>query len=121
MGHAKELGRGVARPKTVAVDVPRDTGSFAASFPRLQAFLEHPVGNSVGARTGCMTLFFEDGRYKLCLNDRPNNRSCFVSSPVHVECYRIAERGLQGNSLMWRTKGYKSPQQRELDICTAGP
>jgi len=116
MGHAKELGRGVSRPKTAAVEIDRGPQSFATAFPRLQSFLADPLQTPEGPQTGCMTVFFEDGRYKLCLNDRPKGQSCFVSSTILAECYRIAERGFQSKTLRWRVKGYKRPQERTLNI-----
>jgi len=47
-------------------------------------------------------MFFEQGVYKLAINDRPESRSCFVSSTSLSEAFLIADRGLRTGGLRWR-------------------
>lgn len=115
----KKIGRAVGRPQVESVQM--DTGprgrSFEEQYPRLQAFLERERGAGIGPKTGCLTLFYEDGKYKICLNDRPNNQSLFVASETLSEAFRIGDRQLGTGRAKWHKRGYKAPTQPLLNIC----
>lgn len=88
--------------------------TFGDRFPDLQYFLEHLRKNGPEAGTGCLTLFFEAGVYKVCLNDRPEKRSSFVSHTSLGEAFRIADLQLRTGRVKWRQKGYKPQIPRPL-------
>lgn len=108
----QSIGRAVARPARETLE-PVSTpiaGNFAENYPALQDFLEQKRGSHKRHRTGSATLFVDGGRYKLCLNDRPRSRSCFVSAKTLGKLYETANIGLEHDLLEWRTKGYKEPK-----------
>lgn len=111
-----KAGRRVARPATTPDQDDRDTStpSFAENYPSLYRFLAESRLNDGFSKTGCLTVFWEDGVFKVCMNDRPNLRSCFVSHPQLGVAFQIADRGLRSRSLKWRKKGYKGSDQPEL-------
>jgi len=115
---AQKIGRPLARPAVTEDQVQPDPSSaiFHVRWPRLQEFLEKPRLDGLLYTTGCLTIFFEDGRFKVAVNDRPNKRSTFVSGTMLAECFTIIERGLRGNSLNWRTRGWKDQRQPELPL-----
>ena len=109
-------GRRVARPATTPEPNANDASTpvFAENYPRLYLFLEKPRKTSAYQKTGCLTIFWEDGVFKVCLNDRPNYRSAFVSAQGLGECFRIADRGLGTGTLKWNAKAYRGSAQKEL-------
>lgn len=85
---------------------PLSTPIFAENFPELFKFLEIPRRSEQGFTTGSMSIFFEDRVFKVCLNDRPEKRSAFVSSESLSKAFKLADAGLMSNSIAWRSKGY---------------
>lgn len=113
---ASSIGRQVERPQTSAPNVQMSTSKrlFASQYPLLQRFLDEPRKSPNHHQTGSLTLFCEDERYKLCLNDRPNQRSTFVSGGTLGEAFRIADNGLRSDTLRWRSRGWADPSQKKL-------
>jgi len=112
------IGRAVSRPKTSGNGVSPETMStpgFEQNYPSLYAFLAEVRETSEFHHTGCVTLFWEDGVYKLVLNDRPLKRSCFLSNARLVELFHMADRGLRGDLLRWRRKGYRAPKRKPVN------
>jgi hypothetical protein len=101
------------RPPGSPVVAPEGKG-FEMMYPTLFRFLEDKRPSQNRHKTGTISMFYEDSRWKLCLNDRPNARSCFVSSERLGDAFRIADNGIQSNTLLWRTKGYKTAGERKL-------
>jgi len=114
----QKIGRPLARPAVTEDQVNCDPSraEFHIRWPRLQEFLEKPRPCGDLYTTGCLTIFFEDGRFKVAVNDRPNRRSTFVSGTMLTECLTIIERGLRGNSLKWRTVGWKDQRQPQSPL-----
>lgn len=114
-----KIGRRIGRPSGVEsgdlANTP-STPNFASNYPNLWKFLAQERASDNYHKTGCMTVFWENGVYKVCLNDRPGKRSTFVSSSGLGEAFQIADRGLHSGTLRWREKGYKQPQQRGLNM-----
>lgn len=108
MGQLKNRGTRNTRSKSPTERKPLSRPIFAKKYPELLDFLEIPRRSVQGFTTGSMTIFFEDGYFKICLNDRPNERSVFVTSQELSKGFELAELGLMSNSLNWRTKGYQS-------------
>jgi len=114
-----KIGRPVAKPEaSESVDSASglSTPDFGMKYPNLHDFLARERPGSKWHKTGCLTMFWEDGVYKLCLNDRPNKKSTFVSHVELATAFQIADRGLRSGTLRWRQKGYKEPMQRELNM-----
>lgn len=109
-------GRAIARPAQLSRPPAHDTPKkmFADLYPVLQKFLAHPRKSPNQHETGSLTIFVDDERYKVCLNDRPNEQSTFVSSDSLGDCFRIADSGLSSGTLKWRSKGYRATNQRPL-------
>lgn len=106
---SNNAGRPVARPATS----PEPSGGFVSSpgfkgnFPVLWEFLaiQRDLGES--HKTGCVTLFVDGDKIKLCVNDRPSRQSCFVSGDTLMEALARVERGLKEGSLKWSRSGYR--------------
>lgn len=113
------IGRRVSRPKNCGDGAPLETVSspgFEQNYPSLYGFLANVQETDQFQKTGSVTLFWEDGVYKLVLNDRPMKRSCFLSHTRLVELFHMADRGLRGGSIRWRRKGYRATQKPTLNI-----
>ena len=111
-----KIGRRIAHPAQTADQVQSNGSSpvFAENYPHLYRFLAESRKTENFSKTGSMTVFWEDGVFKVCLNDRPNYRSCFVSDRELAGALRIADRGLGSRGLRWRSKGYRGTDQPEL-------
>lgn len=55
-------------------------------------------------RTGTITVFSEDGRFKAVLNDRQSGSACFVTSDSALGLLDAAEVILADGKGDWRTK-----------------
>jgi len=113
---SNNAGRSVARPAQTADQVEPlvSTAKFAENYPHVYRFIAESRRTENFHKTGSITLFWEDGVFKLCLNDRPNYQSTFVSDRELSGALRIADRGLGSRRLKWRRKGYKGTDQPEL-------
>ena len=111
-----KVGRRVAHPAQTADQVDSSPSSpvFAENYPHLYRFLSESRKTENFSKTGSMTVFWEDGVFKVCLNDRPNYRSCFVSDRELAGALRIADRGLRSGKLRFRSKGYHGADQPQL-------
>lgn len=105
------IGRRVSKPSVDSVQAEPDLSSpvFQESWPDLYKFLTIHRGSGQMASTGMLTMFIEQRRFKLCVNDRPNARSTFITGPSLTHCFGIADAGLRTGQLKWRQKGYKAP------------
>jgi len=61
--------------------------------------------DGVARQTSTLMLFSDNGTLKLCLNDRDNARSVFVSGQNIMEAFELLEKGLRESSLDWKMKG----------------
>jgi len=110
------VGRRVARPATPTDQVDTDASSpnFAEKYPSLFRFVAESRENENFHSTGCFTVFWEDGVFKISLNDRPNGTSTFVSHHELGVAILIADRGLRSGSLKWRRNKRYVAQARTL-------
>ncbi len=108
-------GRPVTRPSQDDGTLPPVVSSpgFVDLYPYLTEFLRKPRGSGQTATTGTMTLFLECGCFKWCLNDRPHERSTFVSGPTLHLALANAESLLKSGRAKWRTSGYKKAADRQ--------
>lgn len=97
-------GRPMPRPAQPPEQQPASMSSsnFAKNYPDLQKLIGVSRKNEKFHDRGCFTVFCEDGVYKIFLNDRPEGRSCAVSSTQLGEALSIADEGLRTGSLKWR-------------------
>ncbi len=109
------IGHPVQRPQgnDGTVDQPVSSPGFRDLYPSLCEFLATPRTSGQKSTTGTLTLFLEDGCFKLCLNDRPRSRSTFVSGQSLRLALQAADAGLASNRLNWRTRGYKKAPDRQ--------
>lgn len=59
-------------------------------------------GEGEPRRTGTVLLFVEDGRVKVCANDRDSDSVCFVSGSTPDEALGSLDQGLRDGDLDWR-------------------
>lgn len=74
------------------------------SVPRLWEFLAHRQFEGGERRLpGSLTLFYQDGGFKVCLSDKDSGSVGFVWGPDPYEAVMAAERGLEENTIDWRS------------------
>ncbi len=105
-----KIGRKIARPTQSPEQVvaPVSSGVFQEKYPALFDFLSKVRETANFHKTGSMTMFWEDGCFKLSINDRPEFRSTFVTSESLGTAFLIADRGLRSRSLRWRKNKHRS-------------
>lgn len=109
------IGRSLERPATFGPEPGSPGGeqdSFRGLYPCLYGFLADLRETTGWQKTGTITVFVENGHYKICLNDRPEKRSAFVTGSTLAATLRAAESGIQSNTVPWRKKGYKAARER---------
>jgi len=85
--------------------------AFASQHPALLEYLTLDRFDDGSRReTASITLFFGDGSFKACLNDRSNKRVAFVSADSPIAVLGALEKGIQEDSLDWRP--VKTPGRR---------
>lgn len=109
------LGRPVQRPSNDDGTVQPVVSSpgFVDKFPYLAEFLTKSRGDGQLPTTGTVTLFLEDGHFKLCLNDRPAARSTFVTGDTLGQVLDAADAALGSNTIKWRVRGYVRRPNRQ--------
>lgn len=99
-----KAGRRVPSPVITADQLPSPVSipKMARKWPALWKFFQEKRRKTNIRANGCLTLFFEDGRFKLCVNDRANQRSLFVSGSEVAEVFDLANRALESDKVGWR-------------------
>lgn len=60
--------------------------------------------------TGTLLVFYEDGLVKMCVIDRDNGRTAFLSSPEGIKAaFQKLEKGIREEKLDWRRKRDPGP------------
>lgn len=78
-------------------------GDSLAMFPHVLEFISACVWPDASARSpGTVTLFTQDGRWKIVLNDKNTGECCFVSGETLDEAFVSAESVLEGGGGDWR-------------------
>ncbi len=114
-------GRPVARPSQDDGTLPPVVSSpgFVDLYPHLADFLIKSRGDGQTPTTGTITLFLEQGHFKLCLNDRPLARSTFISGWTLHEALKAADAALRSNMIRWRVRGYVRAPDRQKFLTSA--
>jgi hypothetical protein len=100
----------LATDETIAAAADTAAGSvpFDKKYPALFRFLDGIRNGCAAEGTGTMLFFRDQTKWKLCLNDRPNAKSAFVTHQNLAELLAIADRGIATKQLEWHQRGYKS-------------
>lgn len=102
------MGKYLNKPTPVCTPHPDGTGVVAGDwgvlFPALTEFLVLAQWEDGTPRApGSVTVFYDTGAWKACLNDKDQARVAFVSGGSPDAALALAEAGLVGNCLDWRT------------------
>lgn len=77
-------------------------------YPTLHEFLTLQGWGGKARKTGSISVFAEDGKFKSCINDRDGGHYAFVSSDSVQGLLEALEHGLKAGKLDWRkSKGFK--------------
>lgn len=80
-----------------------DSGKVFKTMPALWEFLTCDEWDPGESRVvGTLLLFTEDGRCKICANDRDSGLVAFVSGPSFDDAFRALDAGLKAGDLDWR-------------------
>ena len=64
-------------------------------------------------RTSTITLFVEDGRVKACLNDRDNDRTCFVTAESLLDVLDALEVSVLDEGTVWKEGRKPTPRTKK--------
>lgn len=118
---SKPIGRPVLRPSDNdgTIQPQPSTPGFVDLYPHLAEFLVKSRGDGQKATTGTITLFLEQGQFKLCLNDRPLSRSTFISGGSLQQALAAADAALGSHRIKWRVRGYVRAPDRQKYLSQA--
>jgi len=106
----------LSRPKPGEQNGPREEPfsdlQWSEEYPTVYSYLtERMYADNKPRVTSTLLMFVEDGIFRLCINDRDNLRSAFVTAPSVAEALATLEAKLLEESLDWRRKqNYNSTQ-----------
>lgn len=79
--------------------------AFTKTYPTLHAYLADTTWEDGEEReTATVTLFVEEGLFKICLNDRALGRSAWLSGHTFTGLLKGLEAGLLSDELQWRRR-----------------
>lgn len=92
---------------------PCGVDEWLMAMPSLAEFLTSTKYED-GAPRQCptITVFYDHPLIKVCLNDRDQGVSCWVSSAGLQGAFLALERGLEGDCLEWRKPPSGKPKRR---------
>jgi hypothetical protein len=86
------------------VHLVADGGGLEKLFPALYEYLAEARHDDGRVRqTATLLIFAESGRWKLCLNDRENARSCWGGGERLQDALKAFEERLQDDDVEWRS------------------
>ena len=89
--------------KSVSSNETLTPSKLFASMPALWEFLTVERWEDEATRTtGTLLMFCEDGKVKLCLNDRDQDLVGFVTGSTLEEVLKVAEKSLVDDTVDWR-------------------
>jgi len=93
------------------VSSPWVDSGFALAYPHIYEHLhEEKYEDGTLRQTSTLLIFNDGGCLKLCLSDRDNNRSVFVTATCFDDAMVRLEQGLREDDLEWRVKPQSSRQ-----------
>ena len=91
-------------------EVPFLDSAFASEFPTIFEYLTSRQWADGSPRvTSTLLVFLENGVLRICINDRENVRSAFITAPTFGEALASLEAKLCGETLEWRFKNQRTP------------
>lgn len=79
--------------------------AFEGSHPHVFAFMAQTRWEDNTIReTGTLTVFVQDGTWKMAINDRDANRSAFIAAANWTQLLATLEEKLEDGTLDWRAK-----------------
>lgn len=107
---SQKIGRKVERPAFAADQVAQavSTPKFAETHPHLYRLVAVSMETSNFHKRGALTVFWEDGVFKVVVNDRPNYRSAIVSHQQLGGALGMADAAIASGNLNWRKNGHQS-------------
>lgn len=86
-------------------DEPFSDHQMASKYPTLFAYLtDRNWGDGSARLTSTILIFVENGVLRVCINDRDNNRSAFVTGVTLEDALNTVETKLCGETMEWRFK-----------------
>lgn len=77
--------------------------SISTQFPHVVEFLcPGSWGDGTTREPGSVTLFWQDGKLKVCLKTKTPAAVCFLSASSITSLFLALEQGLVGGTLDWR-------------------
>jgi len=106
----------ISRPSGAAANgggsKPLVGGDAARDFPSVWEWLSSEQYDDGSARqTATLLVFVEEGRVKLCLNDRDGHRKAWVSGSDPLEAFLSLEQCLSTGAVDWRSDAKKGPSR----------
>jgi len=78
---------------------------FEGNYPTLTLYMvQDSFDNGSLRRTSTLTVYFDNGCLTVVLNDRENNRSCFVASESVFSAFLELERLLCNDEADWKIR-----------------
>lgn len=76
--------------------------AFRSSYPTLFDFLSLQGMGGKARKTGTLTVFLADGKFKGSLNDREESYTGFASADSFTGLLEALDKGLKSGHLDWR-------------------
>lgn len=109
----KEKGHATSK-KVQAVSIETSDPAFFKKYPALAEFLSLEAWDEQTARErGTLTLFWEEGCFKLAVNDRDSEQTTFLSKGTFLGVLESLEKGFKEDSLDWRAQKGKGAVKRK--------
>lgn len=83
--------------------VPKDP-DFAKEYPAAWEFLSLDKDDNKPRQTATMTMWVQDGMWKLSFNDRETNLGMFLTAPTFAKLLAVLEAALVCDDPPWRTR-----------------
>jgi len=106
------LKRPLPGQRSGPADAEFNDADFSKQYPTLSMYLTLTKYEKGESRvTSTLLIFLESNVLRVCLNDRDNNRSVFVTGETVESALMSLENGLLSDRLEWRTKNWGSKSQ----------
>lgn len=80
---------------------------FRKKYPVLHEFLVLCGYGGKARKTGSLSLWAEEGKFKACVSDKEGGRIAFISSDSVAGLLEAVDRGLKSGHLDWRASNWK--------------
>jgi len=92
-------------PRLQEADLKADA-QWWSDYPAIHEYLTEATQEGGGHRqTATLLIFYEDGYWKVCLNDRQNGRSLWASAAGLLGALLALEEDLEAGGTGWRKSG----------------